>query len=105
MYRSGERGSPTEWASVLSLGPVALGLLLHPLEALVVVGELLHERERDLAGDDRVVAGHVGLRVVGAVLELDVHAGPELREVESAPVDPDRVTDALGPFARRSPGL
>src|SRR2546430_1914330 len=105
MYRSGERGSPTEWASVLSLGPVALGLLLHSLEALVVVGELFHVRERDLAGGDRVVVGDVRLRVVGAVLELDVHAGAELLEVEAAPVDADRVADAPGLLARGSPGL
>jgi hypothetical protein len=35
-------------------------------------------------------AGDIGLRVVGPVLELDVHAGAELFEIESTPVDPDR---------------
>ena len=79
--------------------------LLHPPEALVVVGELLHVRERDLAGEDRVVVGHVRLQVVGAVLELDVHAGTELLEIESAPVDPDRVADAAGLLACCSPLL
>jgi hypothetical protein len=62
-------------------------------------------RERDLAGDDRVVAGHVRLRVVRAVLELDVHAGPELFEVETAPVDSDRIAHVPGLRGRRSPGL
>ena len=85
---------------MLSLGPVALGLLLHSLEALVVVGELFHVRERDLAGGDRVVVGDVRLRVVGAVLELDVHAGAELLEVEAAPVDADLVADAPRLLAR-----
>ena len=56
--------------------------------------------ERDLARDDRIVVSHVRLWIVRAVLELDVHAGPELLEVEAAPVDPDRVTDATGLLAR-----
>src|SRR5215472_13080310 len=74
-------------------GPLALGLGLHLLEPLVVVRELLHVRERDLPRDDRIVVGHVGLRVVAAVLELDVHARAELLEIEAVPVDADRVAD------------
>jgi hypothetical protein len=35
------------------------------------------------------------------VLELDVHAGPELVEVEACPVDADRVSDSLGFFGGR----
>jgi hypothetical protein len=69
-----------------------------------VVRELLHVRERDLAGEDRVVVGHVRLRIVGSVLELDVHAGPELLEVEATPIDADRVADSLG-FFSGSPSL
>jgi hypothetical protein len=42
---------------------------------------------------------------VAAVLELDVHAGPELLEIETAPVDTDRVTDPPGLVAGRSPLL
>src|SRR5919204_55569 len=72
-------------------GPLALGFGFHPLEPLVVVGEFLHVRQRDLAGEDRIVVGDVGLRVVAAVLELDVHTGAELLEIEAAPVDADRV--------------
>src|SRR5919201_1166361 len=75
-------------------GPLALGFGFHPLEPLVVVGEFLHVRQRDLAGEDRIVVGDVGLRVVAAVLELDVHTGAELLEIEAAPVDADRVADA-----------
>jgi len=52
-----------------------------------------------------IVAGHVRLRIVGAVLELDVHAGTELLEVVAAPVDADRVADAPGLFSRGSRGL
>jgi hypothetical protein len=36
-----------------------------------LVGELLHVRERDLAGQDRVVARDVGLGVMRPVFELD----------------------------------
>jgi len=35
------------------------------------------------------------------VLELDVHAGPELVEVEACPVDANRVSDSLGFFGAR----
>ena len=56
---------------------------------------------RALARDDRVVSGDVGLRIVRAVLELHVHPGPELLEVEALPVDADRVADALRLFGRR----
>jgi hypothetical protein len=76
------------------LGPIALGFPFHPPEALVVVGELLHVRERDLAGEDRVVSGDVRLRVVRTMFELNIHAGAELLEVVAAPVDADRVADA-----------
>jgi hypothetical protein len=61
--------------------------------------------ERDLAGHDRIVTGHVGLRIVGTVLELDVHAEPELLERKAAPVDADLVADAPRLFARRPPSL
>src|SRR5262249_35181476 len=78
---------------------------LHPLEPFVIVRELLHVRKRDLAGEDRVVMRDVGLRVVGAVLEFDVHAGAELVDVEAIPVDADRVADARCLLCRRSPWL
>jgi len=39
------------------------------------------------------------------VLELDVHAGPELVEVEARPVDADRVADSLGFFGGCPPLL
>jgi hypothetical protein len=39
---------------------------------------------------------------VGAVLELDVHPGPELFEVEPAPVDSDRVADGVRFLGRGS---
>ena len=78
--------------------PVSFGFLLHPLEPFVVVGELLHVREGDLAGDDRIVAGDVCLRIVAAVLEFNVHAGAKLLEVEATPIDTDRVADAPGLF-------
>src|SRR5512133_502430 len=94
----------SETSPLLSF-PVTLGLSLHALEAFVVVRELLHVRERDLAGDDRVVAGHVGLRIVTAVLELDIHPHPELLEVEAAPVDSDRVAHAPCLLGCRPPGL
>src|SRR6266516_7604411 len=82
--------------SRLLRGPVARSFLFHALEALVIVGELLHMRERDLSGQDRVVAGHVRLRIVGAVLELDVHPKAERLEVEVSPLDSDLVADTPG---------
>jgi hypothetical protein len=42
---------------------------------------------------------------VSTVLELDVHAVPELVEVEAVPVDTDRVSDALCLLGRRSASL
>src|SRR5205823_8217078 len=75
------------------LSPIALGFPFHPPEALVVVGKLLHVRERDLAGEDRVVSGDVRLRIVRTMFELNIHAGAELLEVVAAPVDADRVAD------------
>ena len=77
-------------------GPLTLGLAFHPLEPLVVVRELLHVRERDLAGDNRVILSNVGLPVVSSVLELDVHAGPELFKVEARRVHADRIADRRG---------
>src|SRR5690349_6336181 len=60
---------------------VALRLFLHRLEARVVVGKLVQMCERDLAGCRRVIAGHVGPRVVTSMLELDVEVRPKLLEV------------------------
>src|SRR5437763_1577681 len=70
---------------------LALRLLLHPFEPDVVVRKLVQVGERDLAGDERVVVGDVGEEVVEPVLELDLHASPELVDVEwrARPVDPD----------------
>ena len=75
---------------------VALRLFLHLLEPRVVVRELVQMGERDLPGDDRVVAGDIGCRVVNAVLELDVHASAELVDIErrGRPVDADLLADA-----------
>jgi hypothetical protein len=50
--------------------------------------------ECNLAGQDRVVTGHVRLRVMGAMLELDVHAEAKLLQVKAVPVDPDLVANA-----------
>ena len=44
--------------------PVALGVLLHSLEARVVVGELVQMSERDLGRDVCVVVADVGELVV-----------------------------------------
>lgn len=66
------------------------------LEACVVVGELVQVRKRDLPGDYRVVTCHVGRRIVRSVLELDIHSGPELLDVERRllPVDTDPLAHA-----------
>lgn len=60
-------------------------------------------RERDLHGQDRVVRGHIGLRIVGAMLVLDLHAVAELLEVAAAPIDPDLVAYASGFLAIVTP--
>src|SRR6186997_578386 len=51
--------------------------------------------ECDPAAEDRVVARHVGIRIPRPVLELDLHAGPELLDVERArgPVDAELLAD------------
>jgi hypothetical protein len=74
---------------------VALGLGLHLREAGVVIGELVQVRERDLSGRDLVVIADVRLRVTDAMLELNLEALLELRNVKSRcrPVDPDRLAD------------
>jgi hypothetical protein len=52
--------------------------------------------QRDLSGDDLVIVGYVGGRVLAAVLEFDSQPQPELLEVHGAspPIDavplPDR---------------
>jgi len=56
--------APAGHVLALLRGPVAFRFRLHPLEALVVVGELLHVRERDLPRHDRIVTGDVRLRIV-----------------------------------------
>jgi hypothetical protein len=64
------------------LGPIPLGFPFHSPEALVVVRELLHVRERDLAGEGRAGSGDVGLRVARTMFELNIHAGAELGQHE-----------------------
>jgi hypothetical protein len=89
----GEARSALRPARVLTR-PIACGLLLHPLEAFVVVGELLHVRQRDLSRDDRVVSTDISLRIVRAVLELHVYPLTELVELETVPIAADLVTHA-----------
>ena len=52
--------------------PVALGLLLHGFQPVVVVGELPEVRQRDLSREQGVVVSHVSPGVAGSVLEFDV---------------------------------
>ena len=59
-------------------------------------------REGDLPRDDRIVVRDVGLRVVASVLELDVHSGSELLEIEAVPIDADCVADPPRLLRRRS---
>ena len=58
---------PVSWSRALGSGrlgsPVSRGFCLHALEALVVVGELLHVRESDLPCQERVIMSHIRLRV------------------------------------------
>src|SRR5262249_61898131 len=86
-----------------SAAPVAVRSLLHALEAGVVVGELVQVRPRDPAGDVRIVVRHVRPRIVAAVLELDVHPGPELVDVERRrlPVDSDLLADPTRLLGRK----
>src|SRR3954463_13088189 len=67
-------------------------LAFHHREAVVVVRQLLEVSPRDLRGGGRVVVGDVRLRVPPPVLELDLHAAPELLNAErrGVPVDADR---------------
>src|SRR5205814_9310959 len=73
--------------------------------AFVVVRELLHVSECDLARQDRIVVCDIGLRIMRSVLKLDVHPAPKLFEVEAAPIHPDLVADPSSLFVCRSFGL
>src|SRR3954451_5684879 len=91
--------SPDMWArpaGLPALLPIAPGFFLHPLQSCVVVGELVEVCERDLGCDVRVVVADVGVRIVPAVLELDVHPDTELVDIEgrARPVDPDLLAEA-----------
>src|SRR5487761_1199237 len=81
--------------ALLPLAPIPLGLLLHALEANVVVGELLQVGESDLARHDRIVPRHIGRRVMPSMLQLDFHADPKLLHIEwrRRPVDADGLAD------------
>jgi hypothetical protein len=74
---------------------MSLRLFLHPLEARVVVGELVEVCEGDLSGHPRVIVRDIGCGVVKPVFELHVHSGPKLLDVErrQVPVDPDLLAD------------
>src|SRR5512132_2952317 len=76
-------------------GGSGFALGLHPSKARVVVGQLTQMGECDLASEKRIVARDVGIRVPCPMLELDVHAGPELLNVERArgPVDAELLAD------------
>src|SRR6478609_6516800 len=75
--------------------PITVRLGFHRFQSIVVVRKLLEMSPCDLAGEDRIVAGDVSLRIMGAVLELDLHAAPELLDVEGGclPIDTDRLPD------------
>src|ERR1019366_2919609 len=62
--------------------PVGLRLCLHDGQARVVVRELVQMRSSDLRGHGHVVVGDVGLDIMGAMLELDVHPHPELLNIK-----------------------
>ena len=64
------------------VGPVGLGLGLHRGQPRVVVRELVEVSARDLRRHDHVITRDVGLEIAGSVLELDVHADPELLHLE-----------------------
>src|SRR5665647_1777815 len=53
-------------------------------------------RPGDLAGKRELVVRDVGLRVPGAVLELDFKAATELLRIDLGPVHPERGADLAG---------
>ena len=71
--------------------PVGLRLRLHNGKAGVVVRMLVQVCSGDLRGHGHVVIGDVGLEIMGAVLELDVHPHSELLEIKPGyrPVNSD----------------
>jgi hypothetical protein len=50
-------------------------------------------RPRNFAGEDRVITGHVGFRVVRAMFQLDFKPAPELLDVNLCPIDPELYAD------------
>src|SRR3954453_2723030 len=70
-------------------------LFFHALQPGVVVSELVEVRERDLAGQNRVVVGDVRRGIVKAMLQLHLEPPAELIDVErrGVPVDASLLTD------------
>lgn len=62
-------------------GRAALSGGLYGRQPDVVVGQLAQVSQCDLRGEQRVVVGHVGERVVATMLQLDFHPGTELLQV------------------------
>ncbi len=50
-------------------------------------------RQCDSAGENRIISGHVRLRIVRAMLELDVESRTKLFEVKTIPIHPDLITN------------
>src|SRR5690349_16407876 len=89
-------GRPSEGGQLLRYegggsAPEGFRLLFHLREPRVVVRELVQMGERDLAGEEQVVAGHVGRGIAPAVLQLHLHAAAEFLQVDAGPVDPELV--------------
>src|SRR5664280_2798934 len=76
--------------------PVGSGFRFQLVETRIVVRELLQMRPGDLAGKRELVVRDVGLRVPGAVLELDFKAATELLQIDLGPVYPERGADLAG---------
>ena len=65
-------------------------------------GKFFHVRQGNLAGQDRVVVGHVRLGIIPTVFVFHLHAVPKRLETEPRPVHPDPIANPFGFFERRA---
>src|SRR5689334_8481341 len=77
-------------------GPIRFGLRFHFVQTCIVVGEFFKMSPGNLPGLSDVVARHIGLRVSGAVLELNLKTATKLFKVDLVPIYSESGADAAG---------
>ena len=68
-------------ADAIRIFGLCFGLRLHSIEAGVIIPDLFQVCPGDLPGEHKVITGHIGLRIDGAMLELHLQPTPKLFQV------------------------